>query len=64
MTSTAAQLAALEQALQALPAVDASRISGLHAALSTGQYIVNPQSVASGLIGTEQALHALDGAGG
>jgi len=64
VTSTAAQLATLEQGLQALPAVDASRVSGLYAALAAGQYNVDPQSIASGLIGTEQALHALHGAGG
>lgn len=64
VTSTAAQLAALEQSLQALPAVDASRVAGLHAALASGQYRIDPQSIASGLIGTERALGALRSGGG
>lgn len=63
VTSTAARLSELEQSLQSLPAVDASRVSGLQTAVASGQYSVDPQSVASGLIGTEQALSALHGEG-
>ena len=64
ITSAAAQLAGLEQTLQALPAVDAARVSQLHAAVASGQYLIEPQSIASGLIGTEQALGGLSGGGG
>lgn len=64
ITNAAAQLAGLEQALQALPAVDAARVSALRAALASGEYVIEPQSIASGLIGSEQALSALSEGGG
>lgn len=63
VTSTAAQLAELEQALQSLPAIDASRVSGVQAALASGQYTLDPQSIAAGLIGAERALYDLHGGG-
>ena len=63
ITSAAAQLSGLEQGLHALPAVDASRVSALHAAIASGQYTIEPQSIAAGLISTEQALNGLGGGG-
>jgi negative regulator of flagellin synthesis FlgM len=64
ITGAAAQLAVLEQTQQALPAIDASRVSAVHAALANGQYSVDPQTIASGLMSTEQALYELRAAGG
>jgi negative regulator of flagellin synthesis FlgM len=64
ITGAAAKLAALEQTLQTLPAADASRVSAVDAALASGQYIVDPQTIASGLMSTEQALYELRAPGG
>jgi flagellar biosynthesis anti-sigma factor FlgM len=64
ITSAAAQLAGLEQALKALPVIDAPRVSALHSAVASGRYVMEPQSIASGLISTERALNELGVGGG
>jgi len=50
ITGTAQQLAALEQSLRELPAVDAGRVAAVRERLEAGNYQPNAQRVADGLI--------------
>lgn len=59
ITSTAALLAQLEQSLASQPAIDDTRVEALRQAISSGTYAVSGDKIASGLIGTENALSAL-----
>jgi negative regulator of flagellin synthesis FlgM len=56
ITGTARQLATLEQAVRALPAVNETRVAQLRSAIEQGTYTVNAQHVADGLMQTEKAL--------
>jgi negative regulator of flagellin synthesis FlgM len=59
ITDTATQLAALEQSVSDLPAVNESRVAQMRTAIEQGTYQVAPQQVADGLTQLEQALSAL-----
>lgn len=61
ITDSASQLAALEQTLRSLPAVDSARVSQLQTAIEQGTYTVQPQLVADQLIQLEQSLGELPG---
>lgn len=56
ITPSAAQLAALVQALRTQPAVDEARVSQLRTAIAEGRYTVQPHLVAERLIQLEQSL--------
>jgi negative regulator of flagellin synthesis FlgM len=59
ITDTASQLAALEQAVSDLPAVDESRVGALRSAIDQGTYTVSPEKVADQLMQFEQTLDSL-----
>ena len=63
ITGTASQLAALEQALRDLPAVDEARVAEIRLAISEGRYTISPDKIASQLMQLEQALGQLPGDG-
>lgn len=56
ITDTAAQLAALEQAVRDLPAVDEARVATLRSAIEQGTYAVAPDRIADHLMQLEQSL--------
>jgi len=59
ITSTAALLARLQQALAAKPAIDWAAVNVISRAIAGGSYKVNPDKVASGLINSERTLSQL-----
>jgi negative regulator of flagellin synthesis FlgM len=59
ITDTATQLAALEQTVSDLPAVNESRVAQMRTAIEQGTYQVAPQQVADRLTQLEQALSVL-----
>lgn len=60
ITSTARQLAALEQVLAGQPAVDDARVAKIRTAIEQGRYKVSPDHVADQLIQLERALGRLE----
>lgn len=55
----AAQLQQLEAQLAAIPVVDRGRVDAIKAAIASGQYSVNPENIADGLIDeVKDMLHA------
>jgi negative regulator of flagellin synthesis FlgM len=56
ITDTATQLAALEQSVRDLPAVDEARVASIRSAISQGTYQVSSEQVAERLTQLEQAL--------
>lgn len=58
ITDQARQLAALEQALQDLPAVNEGRVAEIRLALEEGRYEVNPGRIADKLLRMERELNA------
>lgn len=56
ITGTARGLAAIEQALRDLPAIDEARVAAVRARLDDGSYRVDPQRVADRLLNLEQDL--------
>lgn len=59
ITDVASQLAALEQAVQSLPALDSSRVATLRTAIEQGTYTVSPDHIADHLMQLEQSLESL-----
>jgi len=59
ITDVASQLAALEQAVRDLPAVDAARVATLRTAIEQGTYTVSPDRIADHLTQLEQSLESL-----
>ena len=59
ITDTATRLAALEQTVSDLPAVNESRVAQMRTAIEQGTYQVAPQQVADRLTQLEQALSVL-----
>ena len=59
ITSTARSLASLEQSIMELPAIDQQRVDEVQARLASGQYAVDPQRVADGLLRLEGDLRSL-----
>jgi negative regulator of flagellin synthesis FlgM len=58
ITDQARQLAALEQALSDVPAVNETRVAALRLAIEQGQYEVSPERIADKLLRTERELSA------
>lgn len=58
ITQSARSMAALSQAIQDTPDVDAGRVAAAQQAIASGQYTVNPERIASRLVQLEQDLHA------
>jgi len=61
ITSAARHLAALEQHLKELPAVDEARVAAIRLALDRGTYAVVPERIADELMKLDQALAPLYG---
>jgi negative regulator of flagellin synthesis FlgM len=59
ITGTARHLAALEQKLRDLPAVNEERVSQLRSAIEQGTYQVRPQHIADNLMSIERNLSSL-----
>jgi negative regulator of flagellin synthesis FlgM len=59
ITESASTLAALEQAVRGLPAVDEKRVAQLQTAIEQGTYTVQPQHIADQLIHLEGTLARL-----
>lgn len=59
ITDAAAQLAGLEQALNAQPAIDAGRVAELSHALASGSYTLDPDRIAAGVLRSERTLAQL-----
>jgi negative regulator of flagellin synthesis FlgM len=58
ITDQARQLAALEHALNDVPAVNETRVAAIRLAIEQGQYEVNPERIADKLLRTERELSA------
>ena len=56
ITDSARQLAALEQAIRALPDVDDAKIAEIRNAIESGTYEVSPERIADKLLRWEQEL--------
>jgi negative regulator of flagellin synthesis FlgM len=56
ITDQARQLAALEQALSDLPAVNEARVAAIRLSIEQGQYEVSPERIADSLLRTEREL--------
>jgi negative regulator of flagellin synthesis FlgM len=56
ITEKAKQLAALEQAIKAMPAVDEARVAEVRRAIEEGRYEVNAERIADKLLRTERDL--------
>jgi len=56
LTGASRSLAALEQSLQNLPAVDEQRVAAVKRRLDGGEYQINPQRVADKLLHMESEL--------
>jgi negative regulator of flagellin synthesis FlgM len=59
ITDTATQLASLEQAALALPAVDEARVSAIRGAIEQGSYTVSSTHIADKLVSMEQMLGSI-----
>jgi negative regulator of flagellin synthesis FlgM len=59
ITDSASQLAALEQTLHSLPAVDDARVTQVRTAIEQGTYTVQPQQIADQLLQLEHSLAQL-----
>lgn len=60
ITDSARKLAALEQVVQDLPAVDAGRVQKVSARIADGSYKIDSSRIADKLLRSEQDLAALD----
>ncbi len=56
LTGASRSLAALEQSLQELPAIDEQRVAAVKRRLDSGEYQINPQRVADKLLHMESEL--------
>ena len=54
ITESARSLAALSQAVQDTPEIDTQRVQALQQAIDGGQYTVNPERIADGLLQFER----------
>jgi len=62
ITGAASQLAALEQAIRDLPAVNETRVAALRTAIDQGSYQVVPRKIADSLMQLEQAFGGVSSA--
>jgi negative regulator of flagellin synthesis FlgM len=56
ITDSARQLAALEQAVKAMPNVNEARVAEIRKAIQDGRYTVDPEKIADKLMQMEQSL--------
>jgi negative regulator of flagellin synthesis FlgM len=56
LTDASRQLAAVEQSLRELPAIDEKRVTAVRQRLAGGDYKVDPQRIADRLLGLERDL--------
>ena len=59
ITSTAKGLAALEQSILDMPAIDQARVDEVQQRLASGKYDVDPQRIADGLLRLDTVLAGL-----
>jgi negative regulator of flagellin synthesis FlgM len=59
ITDSARKLADLEQTIQALPAVDSSRVAEVSSSIQNGTYKINPERIADKLLQSEKDLQKL-----
>jgi negative regulator of flagellin synthesis FlgM len=58
LSSRAAELKQLETQLAAIPVVDRARVDGIKEAISAGQYAINTENIATGLLDSvKEMLH-------
>jgi negative regulator of flagellin synthesis FlgM len=58
LSARASQLKQLESQLAAVPVVDRARVESIKQAIASGQYAVNPENIAAGLIDSvKEMLH-------
>jgi negative regulator of flagellin synthesis FlgM len=60
ITEQARQLAALEQAVQAAPIVDETRVAAIRQAIEDGSYEVSPERIADKLLRMDRDLSATE----
>ncbi len=58
LSNEAKQMQALHDQVSGSPEVDSKRVDAIKAAITNGQFKVDAQAVAQGLLGMEQALKA------
>jgi negative regulator of flagellin synthesis FlgM len=58
ITQSARSLAALSQAVQDSPDIDAGRVAAAQQAITVGTYSINPERIASRMLQLEQDLNA------
>ena len=59
LSQRAAQLKELETRLAAIPVVDRARVDSIKEAIASGQYTINPENIAAGLLDSvKEMLHA------
>jgi negative regulator of flagellin synthesis FlgM len=59
LSQRAAQLKELETRLEAIPVVDRARVDGIKEAIASGQYTINTENIAAGLLDSvKEMLHA------
>ena len=63
ITDSARQLAALEQAVKSMPAVNEARVATIRKAIQDGTYKVEPEKIADKLLQMEQSLYVASPAG-
>jgi len=59
ITDSARKLADLEQTIQALPAVDSSRVAEVSSSIQNGTYKIDPERIADKLLQSEEDLRKL-----
>jgi negative regulator of flagellin synthesis FlgM len=59
ITDSARKLAELEQVVQALPAVDNTRVAEVSSSIQNGTYKINPERIADKLLQSEHDLQKL-----
>ncbi len=59
ITDSARKLAELEQVVQALPAVDNTRVAEVSNSISNGTYKINPERIADKLLQSDRDLYKL-----
>jgi negative regulator of flagellin synthesis FlgM len=59
ITDSARKLADLEQTIQALPAVDNSRVAEVSSSIQNGTYKINPERIADKLLQSDEDLRKL-----
>lgn len=59
ITEAAGQLAALEQVVRQMPAVNEARVAAVRTAIEQGTYTVSPDDIADHLMQLEQSLESL-----